>query len=60
MPDETPLPMKPVNVAVFVYVTRLRESERERGAAAYEAKRSAERVASVETWRQKETLRADT
>ncbi|CAB1120603.1 unnamed protein product [Ectocarpus sp. CCAP 1310/34] len=38
---------------------RLRESERERDAAVYEGKRSTELAASAETWRLKETLRAD-
>ncbi|CAM9413844.1 unnamed protein product [Ectocarpus sp. 4 AP-2014] len=37
----------------------LRESERERDAAVYEGKRSTELAASAETWRLKETLRAD-
>ncbi|CBJ27760.1 hypothetical protein Esi_0084_0059 [Ectocarpus siliculosus] len=40
-------------------LSRLRESERERDAAVYEGKRSAELAASAETWRLKETLRAD-
>ncbi|CAM9471127.1 unnamed protein product, partial [Ectocarpus sp. 8 AP-2014] len=40
-------------------VSRLRESERERDAAVYEGKRSTELAASAETWRLKETLRAD-
>ncbi|CAN0312878.1 unnamed protein product [Pylaiella littoralis] len=39
-------------------LSRLRESERERDAARYEAKRSAELAGSAETWRLKETLRA--
>ncbi|CAM9573090.1 unnamed protein product, partial [Hapterophycus canaliculatus] len=40
-------------------LSRLRESERERDAALYEGKRSAELASSAETWRLKETLRAD-
>ncbi|CAM9341411.1 unnamed protein product [Ectocarpus fasciculatus] len=40
-------------------LSRLRESERERDTAVYEGKRSSELAASAETWRLKETLRAD-
>ncbi|CAN0086999.1 unnamed protein product, partial [Scytosiphon promiscuus] len=40
-------------------LSRLRESERERDAALYEGKRSAELASSAEAWRLKETLRAD-
>ncbi|CAM9245340.1 unnamed protein product [Ectocarpus sp. 12 AP-2014] len=40
-------------------LSRLRESERERDAAVYEGKRSTELAGSAETWRLKETLRAD-
>ena len=38
---------------------RLREAERERDGALYEARRSAELAASAEAWRQKEIFRAE-
>eukprot|EP00903_Cladosiphon_okamuranus_P008157 g7856.t1 len=40
-------------------LARLRESERGRDAALYEAKRSTEQAASAETWRLRETRRAE-
>ena len=46
-------------VTVDVGHARLRETARERDAAVYEAKRSAERGSAAEAWRLKELKRAE-